>query len=179
MEIIFKRIGAAFVHWYNTKYDRVGHLFQSRFTSEPVNTESYYLTALRYIVRNPVSAGLCRFPQEYRYGSGPEYIDFRPGITDTENTFSLISKSDLKAFLIADNKDQCLDIDQNYKRLSNQSAMELILREFGTMTPLSSDEISQQDLGDSIKKLIKKGLSIRQLHRLTGISRRKIEKYRL
>ena len=72
-----------------------------------------------------------------------------------------------------------LDIDQNYKRLSNQKKIELILREFGTMTPLSSDEISQQNLGDSIKKLIKKGLSIRQLHRLTGISRRKIEKYRL
>lgn len=31
LEQTFKRIGARFVYWYNTKYQRVVHLFQDRF----------------------------------------------------------------------------------------------------------------------------------------------------
>src|SRR6056297_3473731 len=46
---IFKRIGARFVYWYNSKYSRTGHLFQGRFKSEVVESDSYLLTVLRYI----------------------------------------------------------------------------------------------------------------------------------
>ena len=35
LEIVFKRMGAGFVNWYNVKYQRTGHLFQGRFKSEP------------------------------------------------------------------------------------------------------------------------------------------------
>ena len=55
---IFQRIGASFVYWYNLKYQRVGHLFQDRFKSEPVENERYFLTVMRYIFRNPVKAGI-------------------------------------------------------------------------------------------------------------------------
>ncbi len=39
-----KRISASYVMWYNKKYERCGYLFQERFRSEPVETESYVLT---------------------------------------------------------------------------------------------------------------------------------------
>ena len=48
---ILKRIGTAFAFWYNGKYDRVGHIFQDRFKSEPVDIQHYLLTVLRYILR--------------------------------------------------------------------------------------------------------------------------------
>ena len=32
-----KRIASSYVYYYNHKYDRVGHLFQERFKSQPVN----------------------------------------------------------------------------------------------------------------------------------------------
>ena len=35
----------------------VGHLFQDRFKSEPVENDAYFLTVLRYIHQNPVKAG--------------------------------------------------------------------------------------------------------------------------
>ena len=54
LEQIFKRIGGRFVYWYNVKYQRVGHLFQDRFKSEPVDTDAYLLTVIRYIHQNPV-----------------------------------------------------------------------------------------------------------------------------
>lgn len=44
-----KRITVGYVGWHNKKYDRTGHLFQNRYLSEPVTTEEYLLTVLRYI----------------------------------------------------------------------------------------------------------------------------------
>lgn len=53
IEQIFRRIGSRYVYWYNVKYRRVGHLFQDRFKSEPIETNEYFLTVLRYIHQNP------------------------------------------------------------------------------------------------------------------------------
>jgi len=53
---IIKRICSSYVYWYNAKYKRCGHLFQERFKSEIVETDSYFLTVLRYIHQNPLKA---------------------------------------------------------------------------------------------------------------------------
>ncbi|MGV8147276.1 MAG: transposase [Alkaliphilus sp.] len=46
---VMQRICSCFVYWYNSKYDRYGHLFQERFKSEVVENEAYLITVLRYI----------------------------------------------------------------------------------------------------------------------------------
>ena len=45
-----------FVYIYNKKYERVGHLFQGRFRSEPVEDEEYFFQLIRYIHRNPMKS---------------------------------------------------------------------------------------------------------------------------
>ncbi len=62
LSVIMKRIGTSYAWWYNTKYDRVGHVFQNRFQSEVVETEAYLLEVLRYIHNNPVKAKLAATP---------------------------------------------------------------------------------------------------------------------
>jgi len=57
VSVLIKRIGVSYVNWFNNKYDRTGHLFQDRFKSEPVENDSYLLTAARYIHQNPVKIG--------------------------------------------------------------------------------------------------------------------------
>ena len=74
LEQIFKRICGRFVYWYNIKYCRVGHLFQDRFKSEPVDSESYFFTVIRYIHQNPVKAGLYNRVEDYAYSSYMEYL---------------------------------------------------------------------------------------------------------
>jgi len=54
LEQVFKRVCGKFVYWYNSKYQRVGHLFQDRFKSEPVDSQEYLQTVLRYIHQNDV-----------------------------------------------------------------------------------------------------------------------------
>lgn len=63
--IVFRRIGASYVHWYNWKYKRRGHLFQARYKSEVVETDSYFLTVLRYIHQNPYKADIVKNIADY------------------------------------------------------------------------------------------------------------------
>jgi putative transposase len=110
-----KRICSSYVHWYNWKYDRCGHLFQDRYKSEPVEDEIYLLTVLRYIHQNPVKAGLTKTVQEYRWSSYNEYIN-RPIITDTDFIMKIFSNDKAKAEQLfiehtnERNEDKCLDL---------------------------------------------------------------------
>ena len=58
--------------WYATRQPYVGHVWQGRYKSPRVATESYYLEAGRYIERNPLRAqmvrDLCAYPwSSYAY----------------------------------------------------------------------------------------------------------------
>ena len=66
LDLIFKRVLCSYVYWYNWKYQRVGHLFQDRYKSEAVEDESHFLVVMRYILQNPVKAGICKSIGEYR-----------------------------------------------------------------------------------------------------------------
>ena len=46
-----------------------GHLYQGRFKSFPVQSDDHLLSLLRYVERNPVSAGLVETAQLWRWGS--------------------------------------------------------------------------------------------------------------
>ena len=48
---VMKKIGIRYAYYYNQKYQRTGHLFQDRYKSEPIETESYLLTVFRYILK--------------------------------------------------------------------------------------------------------------------------------
>lgn len=61
-----KRICGSFVYWFNRKYNRCGHLFQERYKSEAVESDSYFLTVLRYIHQNPVKARITKNVSDFR-----------------------------------------------------------------------------------------------------------------
>ncbi|MBS4024265.1 MAG: transposase [Clostridia bacterium] len=46
---IVKRITVGHAQYHNVKNGRTGHLFQNRFKSEAVESDTYFLTVLRYI----------------------------------------------------------------------------------------------------------------------------------
>lgn len=176
IDTIIKRIGSAFVYWYNMKYERVGHLFQDRFKSEAVASEQYFLTVLRYILNNPVKAGFCEVPEQYPYSSGREYLCSDPGITDTYSALSMLGISTLSEYMSDQNDDQCMDIDLPGRfRLTDERAKQLIIHEFGTYSPNSGKVKDRSVFNESIRILCRSGISIRQLSRLTGISKKLIE----
>jgi len=46
---IMRRITTSYAGYFNRKYKRSGHLFQDRYKSENVESDSYLLTVIRYI----------------------------------------------------------------------------------------------------------------------------------
>src|SRR5262249_48898041 len=55
-------LNATYARMFNAAHDRVGHVFQQRFHSEVVSREEHLLEAMRYVVLNPVRAGLVASP---------------------------------------------------------------------------------------------------------------------
>ena len=175
---IFKRIGAAFAYWYNVKYNRSGHVFQDRFRSEAVETPRYLVTVLRYIIQNPVAAGLVDSPEEYVYSSAQEYLNGSRGLTDTARTFQLIDRAGLADFLILKNDDECMDMALSVRRgVTDAAAMEMVSNEFGSLAPDPGAAGKREDFAESVRRLFRRGISIRQLSRITGISRGILQQY--
>ena len=63
------RLNGSYTQRYNRRHGRVGHLFQGRYTSILVERESHLLTLIRYVVLNPVRAGIVRRPAEWKWSS--------------------------------------------------------------------------------------------------------------
>lgn len=70
-----------FATFFNRRHARSGPLYNSRFWSEPIESEAHLLHVIRYIHRNPQAAGICEAPH-YLWSSYREYTG-QPTISDT------------------------------------------------------------------------------------------------
>jgi putative transposase len=62
-------LGQRYVQAVNRKLDRTGPLWEGRFKSGLVQSESYVLACYRYIELNPVRAGMVTHPRDYAWSS--------------------------------------------------------------------------------------------------------------
>jgi len=72
-----KAIGEAhrrYTRHINYQNDWKGHLWQGRFASYPMD-EAYLIATVRYILLNPVRAGLVRRPEKYRWSSCKAHLE--------------------------------------------------------------------------------------------------------
>jgi len=70
---IFKTIGQRYSLYHQKKYERVGHLWQSRFKHKNILNDAYLLTCGIYIELNPVRAGMVKHPNDYLWSSYRHY----------------------------------------------------------------------------------------------------------
>jgi hypothetical protein len=54
---------------FNKRHHRTGHLFQGRYKAILIQKESYLLEVCRYVVLNPVRAGIVEQPGEWKWSS--------------------------------------------------------------------------------------------------------------
>jgi hypothetical protein len=85
------RLNQLYAQWFNRRHDRVGHLFQERYWSQVIDTDARLSAAVRYIVDNPVRAGLCARPEDWRWSSAraaaglvplPKFLDLSQLVPD-------------------------------------------------------------------------------------------------
>jgi len=96
---LIRRVAPSYVYYFNKKYERIGHLFQDRYKSEQIETDAYLLSAVRYIHKNPVKAGIVSKEIDYQWSSFKEYINTGNsiGIIDTEHVLGMFSHKKEKA----------------------------------------------------------------------------------
>jgi putative transposase len=64
-----QRLNGPYAQWWNGRHERAGHVFQGRFGAQVIQDDAYLLTACRYVVLNPVRAGLVGGPGDWRWSS--------------------------------------------------------------------------------------------------------------
>jgi putative transposase len=64
-----RQLNGIYSQRFNRRHDRVGHLFQGRYKGILVEREGHLFELARYVVLNPVRAGIVPDPEEYRWSS--------------------------------------------------------------------------------------------------------------
>jgi len=54
-----QRLNSAYALRFNRRHGRHGHVFGERYSSWVIGDESHFEAALRYVIDNPVKAGMC------------------------------------------------------------------------------------------------------------------------
>ncbi|AMV73352.1 transposase [Desulfuromonas sp. DDH964] len=64
-----RQLNGVYTQTFNRRHGSVGHLFQGRYKSILVDKDTYLLNLCRYIVQNPVAAGLTSTPSDWPWSS--------------------------------------------------------------------------------------------------------------
>ena len=169
---VMKRVGCSYVYYYNRKYELRGHLFQDRFRSEKVEDDAYFLDVLRYIWQNPIHAGLCRDSMDYPW-LGCSGIHPASDLLDELGELTDLDRDGLLKLVYQECAAEHLE-DDGSGRMTDREAISKLL-EAGVCTTVQ--EIGGWDKlrrDAAISAALDMGVSIRQLARLTGISKNTI-----
>jgi putative transposase len=69
LSLLMRNVGQQFAQYVNRVHGRTGSLWEGRYRSSIVDSESYFLTCQRYIELNPVRAGMVNRPEDYRWST--------------------------------------------------------------------------------------------------------------
>lgn len=174
LDLIMKKIGASYAYYFNHKYERSGHLFQDRYCSETVDDDAYLLTVIRYIHRNPEKAGIAK-AGDYRWSSYNAYLNPR-GEADKARILEMIGgPGKFEEFMGRAPEGDCLDVHEK-PVIRDEAAREWICANYKVASGIQLQQWDRKQRDEALRALKAKGMSVRQLERLTGINRGVIQK---
>ena len=62
-------LNGVYAQWWNHRHGRCGHVTQGRFKAQLVQNDLYLRVVCRYVMNNPVRAGLVQHPQDWEWSS--------------------------------------------------------------------------------------------------------------
>ena len=128
------------------KEDKIGNFFSELFEKKPEEEDV-----------DPVEPVTTKEPDE-------------SGIVDKDFVYEHISKEGFIVFNNETTEDKCLDIEDFVFRISDDDARKVIQKIAGITSTTELQLFDRDERNKCIKKMKQKGLSIRQISRLTGIS---------
>lgn len=178
---IIHRVCTIYAMYFNRKYERIGHLFQNRFKSRCVENERYLLNLVRYIHKNPQKDGICRM-DKYRWSSYQEYVN-ESVITNTNFILNIFDEEKIKAIkkFIEYNKlyeenNEIIEFEMR-DNLTDEEAIQKIKKNLKIENIMLIQNFNKEIRDNCINEIFKiKGISKKQISRITGISSRTIQR---
>ncbi|MBR2836351.1 MAG: transposase [Coriobacteriales bacterium] len=179
LSVVMHDLQTSYSGYFNRTYGRNGTLFGGRFKNEPINTDEYLMTVVRYIHENPLKAGLSD-DLHYTWSSYDAYIGKRH---NDDIDFVLKVFGGLQQFIDFHTQshkgEACIDIEnEKLRKYSDSEAIQIIQR-ISCREDIASIKSCDKETRDAIVLGLKQhGLGSRQIQRLTGISMGLITKIR-
>ena len=170
---MMRRLETSYAVYFNQKYERTGHLFQNRYLNENIENTGQLLRVFRYILNNPAKAGICS-PFSYEWSSYHLYENDASFVDVSPIKKEIGSLSNLRAFLNESNTDEFREAEI---RLRNDEWAKKVLREtLQTENGYCLQNLNRAERNKALHKLKAAGLTLRQIERLTGISKSVIQR---
>jgi len=164
---IMKRLLCKYARWFNVKYKRSGALIANRYKSTPIEVDDYFLSVVRYIHQNPLKAKMVYDMADYKWSSYPEYTGKTKGITDKDFVLSMLPKKEFIEFHQMSETEN-FTLTGKVKKTDETIRREIIKKL--KMEPQEISKLTKAERNLTLKEL-KNQYSIRELERVTGISR--------
>jgi putative transposase len=97
-KIIFRQ-NIYYSRYFNKAHNRSGHLYGDRYKASVVQDDQHLFAVLRYIHWNPVKAGICAAPEQYRWSSDKLYRNNIADPVDIDFILNIISANRKNAIL--------------------------------------------------------------------------------
>jgi putative transposase len=88
-----QQLNGDYAQWWNWRHHHAGHVFQARFHTQIVQDDTYLLNVCRYIVLNPVRAGMVPAPEQWPWSSYRAMVGLarRPPFLECDRVLKLVS----------------------------------------------------------------------------------------
>lgn len=127
-----QHLNGVYTQAFNRKHARVGHVFQGRYKAILVEKEAYLLELSRYVVLNPVRAGLVRAAKDWKWSSYSATAGFasRPPFLTTD-------------WILSQFGDEKTETQERYRQFVYRGRSSRVWRELKGQIFLGSDEFIQ------------------------------------
>ena len=170
MKVLMRKLGTSYAQYFNGVHSHVGHVFQGRYFSMPVERDEQLLATIRYIHLNPLDAGVDDIAR-YEWSSYQQYLGHE-GICNAHEAIALLgTPSNVRRFHEAACSDCLVSLDGYRPRLDDAEALELVRNRFGTAFLNAVTHMERPERDQALRRMHALGLSGSQITRLTGLGR--------
>ena len=102
-----------FTQYINRKYHRSGRIWQNRFFSSVVDTDSHLWAVARYIENNPVTAGIVNDAEDFEWSSARHHVlEIADPVIKQPSWLNPLDRESYRDFLAEDDKRMAKTIEQ-------------------------------------------------------------------
>ena len=101
LAMVFNSCQMQFCQYFNKKYKKIGHLWQSRFFSCSLDKKHAYSVS-KYIENNPVRSNLVNSPEDWKWSSARDHLEIEKGLLSLSPIENVLQISNWEKYLKED-----------------------------------------------------------------------------